>query len=105
MSDGLFCDILQMFFAGGTSTAINPNDINGNWNLNAIDITWANLPCQYRNEWTNVVNTVAAHQDPLTRHTPAADLVESFLSLQPAYLDPAAHSTLYVLFESCPQGS
>ena len=105
MSDGLFCDILQMFVRDRTPTAINPNNANGNWNLNAIDINWANLPCQYWHEWTNVVNTVAAHQDPLTRYIPAADLVESLLSLQPAYLDLAAHSTLYTLFNSCPQGS
>ena len=99
----MFRDIL--LFADRTSTAINQRDVNGNWNLNAIDITWANLPCQYWHEWMNVVNTVATSQDPLRRYTPAADLVDSFLSLQPAYLDPAAHSTLYMLFESCPQGS
>ena len=81
MPEGLFCGILQMFFADRTSTAINPCDANGNWNLNAIDITWANLPCQYWHEWTNVVNTVATSQDPLRRHTPATDLVDSFLSL------------------------
>ena len=94
-----------MFFADRTPTAINPNNANGNWNLNAIDINWANLPCQYWHKWINVVNRVAAHQDPLTSHTPAADFVESFLALRPAYLDPVAHSTLYMLFESCPQGS
>ena len=105
MPDGLFCDILQMFYADRTSAAINPNDANGNWNLNAIDITWANLSRQYWHEWINIVNTVATSQDPLTRHTPAADLVDLFLSLQPAYLDPAAHSTLYMLFKSSPQGS
>ena len=53
MPDGLFCDILQMFFADRTPTAINPRDVHGNWNLNAIDITWANLPRQYWHEWTN----------------------------------------------------
>ena len=94
-----------MFFADRTPTAINPRDVHGNWNLNAIDITWANLPRQYWHEWTNVVNTVANSQEPLRRHTPAADLVDSFLSLCPAYLDPAAHSTIYTLFNSCPQGS
>ena len=94
-----------MFFADRTPTPINARDVNGNWNLNAIDITWANLPRQYWHEWTNVVNTVANSQDPLRRHTPTADLVDSFLSLCPAYLDPAAHSTIYTLFDSCPQGS
>ena len=63
------------------------------------------MPRQYWHEWTNVVNTVANSQDPLRRHTPAADLVDSFLSLCPVYLDPAAHSTIYTLFDSCPQGS
>ena len=105
MPDGLFRDILQLFFAQRTSNAINPQDVNGNWNLNSIDITWAHLPRRYWQEWENVVNTVATSQDPLQRHAPAADLVESFLTLRPQYLDPAAHSTIYTLFESCHQGS
>ena len=48
--DSLLCDILPMFFVDRTPTAINPNDVNGNWNLNAIDINWAILPCQYWHE-------------------------------------------------------
>ena len=72
---------MQLFFADRTPTAINLNNANGNWNLNAIDTNWANLPRKYWHKWINVVNTVAAHQDPLIRHTPAADLVESFLAL------------------------